>query len=302
MSRGARAGAAPADSATAVDAAAVPARAMPACSRSAFAAALLDPSAPVPHGLEAWNGSDPTVRFAVYRNNVVRSLAAVLGDTFPVVREWVGDACFDALARRFIVDHPPTSPLMHRYGDAFAAWLSGFEPAPGLACLPDLAWLELARLHAFHAADTPVIPPRRLAAALHEPERLVGTVLRLAPSLTPIGSVHPVVSLWHAHQCSAAERDALLGRIDPAHGESALVFRTGDDAVVLGAAAADVALAAALAGGAALGVAAALHPTADLARLLGVLLGHGLVVGALEPARRRASRPPVHPDPCPATP
>lgn len=284
MSRGARAGAAPASP------------------RSAFAAALLDPSAPVPQGLVAWNGSDPTARFAVYRNNVVHSLVAVLGDTFPVVREWVGDACFDALARRFIVDHPPASPLMHRYGNAFPAWLSGFEPAPGLACLPDLARLELARLNAFHAADAPSIRPRRLAAALREPERLVGTVLRLAPSLTPIGSVHPVVSLWRAHQCSAAERDALLGRIDPAHGESALVFRTGDDAVVLRAAAAEVALAATLADGAALGAAAALHPTADLARLLGMLLGHGLVAGAVEPARRRASRPPVHPHPCPATP
>lgn len=36
-----------------------------------FAAALLDPDAPCPTGLAAWNGSDPTRRFAVYRNNVV---------------------------------------------------------------------------------------------------------------------------------------------------------------------------------------------------------------------------------------
>mgnify|MGYP000938689006 CR=1 FL=1 len=39
-------------------------------SQATFAAALLDPLAPCPPGLRAWNGSDPLRRLAVYRNSL----------------------------------------------------------------------------------------------------------------------------------------------------------------------------------------------------------------------------------------
>lgn len=248
---------------------------------AAFAAALLDPAAPVPAGLVAWNGSDPAARFAVYRNNVVHALITVLSDTFPVVRELVGEDFFRAMAQRFIVAHPPTSALMHRYGEAFPAWLNGFEPAAALGYLPDLARLELARLRAFHAADATAIDAQQLADALREPAQLAGTLLQLSPSLTALASAHPVVSLWEAHQWDETRRDARLADIDLGLAESALVFRVGDDALVLGTPRDDVALALALAAGAPLGLAVSEHPAADLARLLGLLLEHGLVVGVV---------------------
>ncbi|MFM7506698.1 MAG: putative DNA-binding domain-containing protein [Rubrivivax sp.] len=253
---------------------------------AAFAAALLDPAAPVPAGLVAWNGSDPAERFAVYRNNVVHSLIMVLSDTFPVVRELVGEDFFRSMAQRFIVAHPPTSALMHRYGEAFPAWLDGFEPAAPLAYLPDLARLELARLRAFHAADATAIDAQQLADTLREPEQLASTVLQLSPSLNALASPHPVVSLWEAHQWNETRRDARLADIDLGLGESALVFRAGDDALVLGAAHDDAALALAMAAGAQLGHAVSEHPAADLARLLGLLLEHGLVVGVVGASAR----------------
>ena len=248
---------------------------------AAFAAALLDPEAPVPAGLVAWDGSDPVARFAVYRNNVLHSLVMVLSDTFPVVRELVDEDFFRAMAQRFIVAHPPTSALMHRYGEAFPAWLDGFEPVAPLGYLADMARLELARLRAFHAADAMAIDAQQLADALREPEQLASTVLQLSPSLTALASTHPVVSLWEAHQWDETWRDARLAALDLGLAESALVFRVGDDALVLGAAHDDVALALALAAGAPLGPAVSEHPAADLARLLGLLLEHGLVVGVV---------------------
>lgn len=250
----------------------------------AFSAALLDSSLPPPAGLHAWNGSDPAVRFAVYRNNVVHSLVAVLADTFPVVQQLVGDEFFGAMARPYVVDHPPTSPLMHRYGAGLPAWIADFEPATALPYLSDIARLEWARLCAFHAADAEPIPVPAIAALIQAPERLAGVALVLHPSLAIVRSAHPIVSLWAAHQLGDAERDARLSQVAMHRAEAALVFRdAADDALVIGLPDADAALAAAITTGAPLGAAQAAHPQADLVRVLSLLLQRGLVAGVAEP-------------------
>ena len=92
-----------------------------------FARALLDPALPCPDGLRAHNGSDPAVRFAVYRNNVVTSLVDALADGFPVVRQLVGDEFFTAMARVHVARHPPRSAVLSDWGDAFAAFIDDFE-------------------------------------------------------------------------------------------------------------------------------------------------------------------------------
>lgn len=78
-----------------------------------FVAALLDPDAPYPAGLTAWNGSDPTRRFAVYRNNVISSLI----DTFPVTLALVGEAFFRAMAGVLVRQAPPRSVRLADYGE-----------------------------------------------------------------------------------------------------------------------------------------------------------------------------------------
>ncbi|NWG73179.1 MAG: putative DNA-binding domain-containing protein [Rubrivivax sp.] len=256
----------------------------------AFAAALLDASLPPPPGLQAWNGADPGARFAVYRNNVVHSLVAVLADTFPVVRQLVGAEFFGAMARRYVVEHPPTSPLMYRYGAALPAWIADFEPAAALPCLADLARLEWLRLRAFHAADADPIDADLLRALIASPERLAGAALVLHPSLAVVSSNHPVVSLWAAHQLDESARDSRLGAIDIARAEAGLVFRDADDqALVIGLPPADAALLAALRERTPLGAAQPAHPQADLIRVLSLLLRHGLVTGAVDaPSATRA--------------
>lgn len=261
----------------------------------AFAAALLDASLPPPPGLHAWNGSDPAVRFAVYRNNVVHSLVAVLADTFPVVRQLVGDEFFAAMARHYVIDHPPTSPLMHRYGAGLPAWIADFEPAAALPYLSDLARLEWLRLAAFHAADAAPIDANVLSALIASPERLAGAALVLHPSLSVVPSNHPIVSLWAAHQLDESARDSRLETIDMARAEAALVFRDADDqAFVLGLPHANAALLAAIQERTPLGAAQPAHPQADLVRVLSLLLGHGLVTGAVDaPASTLASETPA---------
>jgi hypothetical protein len=250
----------------------------------AFAAALRDAALPVPTGLSAWNGSDPGVRFAVYRNNVVHSLVAVLADSFPVVRQLVGDEFFGAMARLYLVEHPPASALMHRYGAGLPAWIADFEPATALPYLADIARLEWSRLCAFHAADAEPVEIQALIALMQAPERLASAPLALHPSLAVVRSAHPVVSLWSAHQQDDATRDAQLSGLRMGSAEAALVFRDpSDDALVLELHHADAELTADIAAGVPLGAAQHGHPQADLTRVLTLLLRHGLVTGVGNP-------------------
>ena len=250
----------------------------------AFAAALLDAALPVPPGLQSWNGADPAVRFAVYRNNVVHSLGAVLADTFPVVRQLVGDEFFAAMARLYLIDHPPTSPLMHRYGASLPAWIADFEPATALPYLSDLARLEWARLCAFHAGDAAPMQAQALGGLMQEPERLAGARLALHPSLAIVRSAHPIVSLWSAHQQDDATRDAQLAALNLDLAEAALVFRdAADDALVLALPDADAQLTAAIAAGDCLAAAQHAQPQGDLVQVLTRLLQHGLVTGLHAP-------------------
>lgn len=199
-------------------------------SQAGFAAALLDPSRAVPPGLRAWNGSDPSVRFAVYRNNVVVSLVQALADGFPVVQRLVGDEFFAAMAGLYLRAHPPRSPVLAEYGDGFADWMAGFEPAAGLPYLPDMARLERARVHAYHAADTAAIDVHALAACLSSPDRIDRLRLELHPATTVIVSDWAVASLWAAHQ---QEGDEAIARVALDRAESALVLREGDEVLVL---------------------------------------------------------------------
>jgi hypothetical protein len=244
--------------------------------QDAFAAALLDPAAPCPDGLATWNGSDPARRFAVYRNNVTGSLIDALGETFPVVRQLVGDDFFRAMAAAFVRAAPPASRILAHYGAAFPAFVAAFEPARALAYLPDVARLEWLRVQAYHAADAQPLAPQHLAHALSMPERLPAARVTLHPSLASLASAYAVVSLWAAHQGIGE-----LGSVDPYVAESALVVRHGLDVEVISIAPGAAAFVAGLARGDVFGLAAAeagtAHPAFDLAATLAILIRSGAI-------------------------
>lgn len=193
-------------------------------SQSAFVAALLNPSLPCPGGLSCWNGSDPELRFAVYRNNVMVSLIDALADTFPVVQALVGEEFFRAMARVFAQVSPPRSRLMVYYGDTFADFVASFPPAASVPYLADVARLEMARVRAYHAGDAVPAKPEALQMALADPEQLLSLRLHVHPSVQVIESPFAVVSLWAAHQGALC-----LTSVDPDAAQAALVFRHGLD-------------------------------------------------------------------------
>ena len=84
---------------------------MPEAFEAIFAEALLGAEPTLPPGIVAHTGAVPARRFAVYRNNVMASLGAALAQRYPVIERLVGGEFFAAMARQFVTQHPPRSPI-----------------------------------------------------------------------------------------------------------------------------------------------------------------------------------------------
>ena len=239
-----------------------------------FAAALLDADRAPPAGLRAWNGSDVTRRFGVYRNNVIVSLVGALADTFPVLRTLVGDEFFDAMAGVYVRARPPTSPVLAHYGAGFAAWLEDFAPARALPYLPDMARLEHARVEAWHAADAPPLGAEQIAARCADLASLPASRPGLHPSCRVLSSAYAVDALWAVHQ---SPRDQSAVDIDvPCN---VLVLRDpADEVLVVPVDPPVAAFCRALLAGASFAQAVEHAPGIDLAGALAVLLRHGAIV------------------------
>ena len=159
-----------------------------------FRAALLDPNVPAPNGLQNPDGVPATKRFDVYRNNVAVSLTDALETAFPVVEKLVGNQFFRAMAGVYLRAHPPKSPVMMFYGADMPAFLAGFEPAQSVPYLPDVARLELALRHSYHAADAAPVAPDSLGNLA--PDTLPHVTFAFAPAVHVIPSTYPLHSIW----------------------------------------------------------------------------------------------------------
>ncbi|WP_341365484.1 DNA-binding domain-containing protein [Yoonia sp. BS5-3] len=238
-------------------------------SQASFTATILDPAAIVPEGLVNPDGTTASKRFDVYRNNVAVSLSDALETAFPVVRQLVGDQFFRAMAGVYLRKHPPKSPLMMFYGDAMPQFLSRFEPAKSLPYLPDIAKVELAMRHAYHAGDAAPIEGQALSALA--PDDLMSARLRLAPAIRTVVSDYPI----HAIYAANTQADAPKPVMQP---ESLLITRPGFDPQIHLINAAGAGCIAALQDGQPLGHAmATADETLDLGAILGLLLAQGAV-------------------------
>ncbi|MEO9530879.1 DNA-binding domain-containing protein [Roseibium sp.] len=189
-------------------------RTLPGADASGFAEALLDPDSAPPDGVIGPDGMPAPKRFNVYRNNVVVSLSEALGKTYPAVRSLLGEDYFNALARAFLTEHPPVSPVLIWYGEAFADFLAAFPPLEAYPYLADVARVEWAWLQAYHAGDAAPLDPSSLAAV---PPESIGSV-RFArhPAACLIGSVWPVADLLRANRLEPdCDVSVDLGRSQP---------------------------------------------------------------------------------------
>ncbi|PJE31918.1 Putative DNA-binding domain-containing protein [Pseudooceanicola antarcticus] len=247
-------------------------------SQQAFREAMLHPEALVPETLRDGHGGPAGRRFSVYRNNVAVGLTEAVLEGFPTLRALLGDENLRALAAPFLRAHPPSSPLMFRYGEALPAFLQRFQPLAHLGYLPDVARLDLAMRESYHAADATPLEPARLAAL--PPEVLAQAHLRLAPSLRVLRSSWPLWQIWQlAHHDGPPPRP---------EAEDILITRPGYDPephhLPAGGAGFIEALGQGQSAEQASGAAIAEAPDADLPAILGLLL-QGSALTAVEIAR-----------------
>lgn len=211
-------------------------------------------------------------RFAVYRNNVQHSLTRALGARFPVIEQLVGTEFFTAMARVFIADNPPPSPVLLHWGERFPDFLDQFAPVRHLPWLGDVARLEFARGRAYHAADAVPVAPDALALADPGSLRFV-----LHPSVTLFASRFPAVQIWQAHQSGPPRALVTSGS------DHALVARQSDLSVVVEPVEQGTyAVLETLQAGATLYQA---HRQADTTTALTLLLRHRLIIATLKGAQ-----------------
>ena len=163
-------------------------------SNSNFAPALLDPDLEVPEGIVGPDGNVAPKRFSVYRNNIVSSLMEAMAETYPAIKNIVGEDNFKTLARIFISKHPPSSPMMQAYGDLFPRFLQAFKPLEHSPFLVDVALVERSWIEAYHAADCQILTGEQLTSI--EPETLMGTRFVKHPATSIITSQYHLYDLF----------------------------------------------------------------------------------------------------------
>ena len=245
--------------------------------QDAFSAVLLDPDTPYPQGISCHNG-DIERRFAVYRNNVHSGLINALATSYPVVWQLVGDVFFQAMARAFIQEFPPKSPVMSTYGVQFADFVEGFAPASSVPYLADVARLERLCVQAFHAADACAVDPHLLIRALNNPDSLGQLCLQLHPGVASLDSPYAIAALWTAHQ-----HQGQIQGLDPHQPQSAVVLRNGLRVEVFAVGCGCAAFVNGLNEGRTLELAACLaleaDPEFDLGQALALLITHDAITG-----------------------
>lgn len=109
-----------------------------------FASALLSDDRQITDCLMA-SRFTPNQLVQLYRNNFYISLGEILSDTFPVVRELVGDEFFAQLGKAYIKVHPPTAGSVTHFGQQLPDYIGQIPQTQALPYLGDIAHLEWER-------------------------------------------------------------------------------------------------------------------------------------------------------------
>ena len=229
---------------------------------------------------ERWLTGDAVLikrRLAIYRANVAAAVTKALGAAYPVVRQVVGEAFFDQLARAYQRLVPSTSGDLFDYGAAFARFVADFPQTQSLPYLPDLARLEWAAHRAYGAEDAKAWDRQALAQVALTRQSAIR--FDWAAGTAIVDSNFPIARVWLIHQ---PDFEGEFG-VDWSARECALVTREGFHVAVSALGAGDAAFIAGSLAGAALGASAetalAADPGFDLGHLLGRLMTSNVICG-----------------------
>jgi hypothetical protein len=237
-----------------------------------FARALVDPAPPndCGAGVARLLGQPG---FAVYRNTVLKGAIDALQANYPAVTRLVGEEWMRAAAAVFARANPPASPMLLEYGERFADFLQGFEPAAELPYLADVARLDRFWNEA-HGARDELPVGADLIASLTQDELARASLRPHAAARWAWFDEQPIFTIWSRNRSESGASDDLVWQ-----GEGALLTRPLDAVQSIALGRAGCAFLDACAAGGPLSDAAlaalAVDPAADLAQLMARLLASG---------------------------
>jgi hypothetical protein len=236
----------------------------------AFAQALQNPAMPSPAGLQAPPDTDLAERFAVYRNNVHVSLIDALAEKFAVTRALVGEEFFRAMARSYVVEHKPASPVLACYGEDFPDFIDACDCATALPFLGDVARLEREWSNSWAAADEPALD--RSGLARFSAAQLAAAYIRPHAAARLLRSAWPVADLWQAHQQPDPDLSSLQWQP-----QDVLITRPDAEIQLQRIDAGAAAIAQALFSGRSIAESAAHTESIDMGAALGLFLDSGMI-------------------------
>ncbi|VVE15290.1 hypothetical protein PIN31115_02841 [Pandoraea iniqua] len=204
----------------------MPANNPPTDYAAGFSRGLLAPDAPPAPNIAAPLHKGVLRRYAVYRNNTTVSLIDTLEAIYPAVRRITGSSFFRAMARFYVRETPPTSPLLFEYAHTFPDFIAQYEFARSMPWLPDTARIERAWLDAYHAANAPALTADTLlslfTANTLSVARFVGH-----PATRLVRSAYPAVAIFAMNR-----RPGEVIPVRSSDAEDALVTRPDNDVIV----------------------------------------------------------------------
>lgn len=138
------------------------------------------------------------VMLGVYRHAYWARLVEVLRSDYDKLRQLVGDAAFDELARAYLAQYPSSHFSARWVGDRLTMFLAETDPFRAQPALAAMAAFEWAQATAFDAADDPVVGPADLA--LIPPHGWPAVRFRLQSSAQRIALPPVVVEAWEQLQ------------------------------------------------------------------------------------------------------
>jgi hypothetical protein len=138
-------------------------------------------------------GRDPAKRLIVHQRNYQTSLVDALLVKFSASGWLVGTPFLTEAARRFVREHPPQTPCIAEYGEAFPDFLSVCPGAERVPYLCEFAELEWHVGHVAIAIDRPPVAGEEFSAI--EADALPDTLLALQPGLRYLHASWPVDEL-----------------------------------------------------------------------------------------------------------
>ncbi len=93
------------------------------------------------------------------------------------------------------------------YGEDMPAFLEAFTPTSTIGYLPDIARLELAMRHSYHAGDAQALDP--IALQTTPPDQLMASKVTLAPATQLVRSEWPTHAIWAFNTLPGAPKPAM---------------------------------------------------------------------------------------------